>query len=97
MMQLTDTPWLSDPIAQSVCAAIEAGGFDIYFVGGCVRNAIIGAPVSDLDMSTNAHPDKVIALAKSAGFKAVPTGIDHGTITVVAQGQPFEITTVIVP
>ena len=50
-------------------------------------------PVSDLDMSTNAHPDKVIALAKSAGFKAVPTGIDHGTITVVAQGQPFEITT----
>jgi poly(A) polymerase len=93
MMLLTDTPWLSDPIAQSVCAAIEAGGFDIYFVGGCVRNAIIGAPVSDLDMSTNAHPDKVIALAKSAGFKAVPTGIDHGTITVVAQGQPFEITT----
>jgi len=68
-------------------------GHTVWFVGGCVRNAVIGAPVSDLDLSTDAPPDRVMQLAQAAGYKAIPTGIDHGTVTVVVGGTPFEITT----
>ncbi|MCH2076689.1 MAG: CCA tRNA nucleotidyltransferase [Rhodobacteraceae bacterium] len=72
---------------------LTEAGHEAWFVGGCVRNALLGEPVSDLDISTNARPEVVIALAEAAGLKAVPTGIEHGTITVVSGGQPFEITT----
>jgi poly(A) polymerase len=68
-------------------------GHQAWFVGGCVRNALLGAPVADLDLSTDAHPDTVSALAKAAGFAVIPTGISHGTVTVIAQNIPFEITT----
>lgn len=64
-----------------------------YFVGGCVRNSLMSVPVADLDVSTPMRPEAVMSLAKSAGLKAIPTGIDHGTVTVVAMGIPFEITT----
>ncbi|MEL6914330.1 MAG: CCA tRNA nucleotidyltransferase [Pseudomonadota bacterium] len=86
-------PWLSDPGAQAVCALLTNAGHQAWFVGGCVRNALLGAPVSDLDISTDARPERVTALAEAAGMKAVPTGIDHGTVTIVHGGQPFEITT----
>ena len=85
--------WLHDPVAQSVCAMLTSAGYQAHFVGGCVRNALFGAPVTDLDISTNAHPETVSKLARKAGFHAVPTGIDHGTVTVVADGHPFEVTT----
>ena len=88
-----ETSWLTDPAAREVCDAITAGGFDIYFVGGCVRNALLGLPGNDVDLSTNALPKQVMTCAEAAGLKAVPTGIDHGTVTVVASGAPFEITT----
>ena len=88
-----DTSWLQNPEAQDVCAVITAAGYDVFFVGGCVRNAIMRLADSDIDMSTNAHPEKVMELATSAGLKAIPTGIDHGTVTVVVKGTPFEITT----
>ncbi|NNK15740.1 MAG: CCA tRNA nucleotidyltransferase [Sulfitobacter sp.] len=88
-----DTSWLNDPGAAEVCTVIERAGYQIFFVGGCVRNAILGLADSDVDMSTNAHPDQVMEVAEAAGLKAVPTGIDHGTVTVVAHGTPFEITT----
>lgn len=68
-------------------------GHTVWFVGGCVRNAILGEPISDLDLSTDALPDLVMTLAKAAGHKAIPTGIAHGTVTVVVGGTPFEITT----
>lgn len=87
------TTWLNDPAARRVFEAVQAGGFDIYFVGGCVRNALLGLADSDVDMSTNARPDDVTRLAQAAGLKAIPTGVDHGTITVVVDGVPFEITT----
>jgi tRNA nucleotidyltransferase/poly(A) polymerase len=87
------TSWLTDPRPRRVCEAVQAGGFEIYFVGGCVRNALLGLADSDIDMSTNARPDDVIRLTEAAGLKAIPTGIDHGTITVVVNGAPFEITT----
>ena len=88
-----DTRWLKDANAQAVCAAIMAGGHSIYFVGGCVRNALLDLPDSDVDMSTDALPEEVMALARAAGLKPVPTGIDFGTVTVVAKGEPFEVTT----
>lgn len=85
--------WLTDPAAQSVCAALLAGGHQALFVGGCVRNGLLGAPVGDIDIATDATPDRVIALATAAGLKCVPTGIDHGTVTVIANGKPHEVTT----
>ena len=85
--------WIKSDSAQRVCRMLTEAGHQAWFVGGCVRNALIGAPVSDLDLSTDAKPDKVLHLAEAAGLKAIPTGIDHGTVTVVVDGQPFEITT----
>ena len=88
-----DAPWLADPAARAVCDAISAGGYQIYFVGGCVRNALLGLAASDVDLATSATPQQVIDLAQAAGLKPVPTGIDHGTITVVSAGVGFEVTT----
>ena len=62
-------------------------------VGGAVRNALLGLPHGDIDIATTALPHEVMRRAQAAGFKAVPTGIDHGTVTVVIEGRPFEVTT----
>ncbi|SMP05217.1 poly(A) polymerase [Shimia sagamensis] len=72
---------------------LETHGHKALLVGGCVRNALLGAPVNDIDISTDARPERVMDLAKAAGLNAIPTGIEHGTITVVADGIPHEITT----
>lgn len=85
--------WLTAPGTQAVMGMLEDAGYQAHAVGGCVRNALLGEPVADVDISTDARPETVIALAEAAGLKPVPTGIDHGTITVVAKGEPFEVTT----
>ena len=85
--------WMDHAPARAVCAMLENGGHQALFVGGCVRNALLGAPVSDLDISTDARPERVVELARAAGLKPVPTGIDHGTVTVIVDHEPFEITT----
>ncbi len=92
-MTRIDQPWLKDPDTRAVCDAITAKGALLFFVGGCVRNALMEVAVSDLDLATDAHPETVMQLAKLAGLKVIPTGIDHGTVTVVSGGTPFEITT----
>ena len=92
MTQITES-WVSKPATQRVCNALTDAGFQALFVGGCVRNALLGAPVSDIDIATDARPEKVVELAEKAGLKAIPTGIEHGTITVVSDGIPHEITT----
>ncbi|WP_377191913.1 CCA tRNA nucleotidyltransferase [Ruegeria meonggei] len=92
MTQITEG-WVSVPATQKVCAALTAGGSQALFVGGCVRNALLGAPVADIDIATDARPEQVVELAQAAGLKAIPTGIEHGTITVVSGGIPHEITT----
>ena len=92
MRRITEN-WIKDQAAQKVCAMLTDAGKQAWFVGGCVRNALLGAPVSDLDISTDARPEEVIALAAAAGLKPVPTGIDHGTVTVVVDRHPFEVTT----
>ncbi|MCL3881617.1 CCA tRNA nucleotidyltransferase [Marivita sp. GX14005] len=85
--------WLDAPETQAVFAALGAGGHQSFAVGGCVRNALMGVPVKDVDIATDARPDQVQALAEAAGLKPVPTGIEHGTITVVSDGMGYEVTT----
>ena len=85
--------WLQHPGTQALCRALEAAGFHALFVGGCVRNGLLGLPTDDIDIATDARPDRVIQIAEAARLKAVPTGIDHGTVTVVAGGLAHEVTT----
>ncbi|MEM9974591.1 MAG: CCA tRNA nucleotidyltransferase [Pseudomonadota bacterium] len=86
-------PWLSAPSTRAVMTALAARGAQALFVGGCVRNTLIGAGVTDIDIATDAHPERVTQLAEAAGLKTVPTGIDHGTVTVITGGVPHEVTT----
>lgn len=88
-----DAPFLSDPALIAVLDALESGGFHALPVGGCLRNTLLGHPVADVDIATDARPERVMELARDAGLKTVPTGIDHGTITVISAGRPFEVTT----
>jgi poly(A) polymerase len=85
--------WLIHPGTQGLCAALETAGHRALFVGGCVRNALLGVPVADIDLATDATPKTVSNIAENAGFKVVPTGIEHGTVTVIAGGRPHEVTT----
>ncbi|HYC67584.1 CCA tRNA nucleotidyltransferase [Brevundimonas sp.] len=93
--RLSDQPWLIAPATRAVMAALEAVGGPgcARFVGGCVRNALIGQPVADIDIATTLTPDETDRAIRAAGLKAVPTGIAHGTVTAVAERRPFEITT----
>ncbi|MFM9863356.1 MAG: CCA tRNA nucleotidyltransferase [Micropepsaceae bacterium] len=86
-------PWLNAPETRAVMDALTRDGGAARFVGGCVRNAIIGAPVEDIDIATPLTPDEVTRRLLAAGMQAVPTGIEHGTITAVTNKKPFEITT----
>ena len=72
---------------------LDRDGEEARVVGGAVRNSLIGAPVHEVDVATTAVPDEVVRRATAAGFKAVPTGMEHGTVTVVIDRHPFEVTT----
>lgn len=85
--------WIDRPGTQAVCAMLQDAGHRALFVGGCVRNALLGEPVADIDIATDARPETVMDRAGAVGLRAVPTGIDHGTVTVIADGLPHEITT----
>lgn len=91
-MKLTGD-WITAEGVQHVCAVLQQGGHQALLVGGCVRNALLGAPVSDIDIATDARPERVMALATAAGLRAVPTGIDHGTVTLIHGAVPHEVTT----
>jgi len=82
--------WATMDAARDVLAAL---GGQARFVGGCVRDALAGLLPTDLDLATDLVPDAVVAKLEAAGLKAVPTGIAHGTVTAVARGRKFEITT----
>lgn len=88
-------PWMALPATQAVIAALEARGFPgcARFVGGCVRNTLMGKPVDDIDIATVLTPDQVVEALQAAGLRAVPTGVDHGTVTAISGGRPYEITT----
>nr|WP_231572836.1 CCA tRNA nucleotidyltransferase [Paracoccus sanguinis] len=82
---------MDDPGLRAVLGALAP--VRALVVGGAVRNALLSEPVEDIDLATDARPERVIALAEAAGLKAVPTGIAHGTVTLVADGRGFEVTT----
>jgi poly(A) polymerase len=88
-----DAEFIRNPATQTVLRCIEAAGYSAYFVGGCVRNAILGAPVQDIDLAISASPSIASDLFEKCDLKVVPTGIEHGTITVVSDGLPHEVTT----
>ncbi|WP_113327817.1 CCA tRNA nucleotidyltransferase [Agrobacterium cavarae] len=85
--------WFSKPGLQRIFSLLNADGGEARVVGGAVRNALMGLPVGDIDMATTLPPQDVVERAKEAGIKAVPTGIDHGTVTLVVDGEGYEVTT----
>lgn len=85
--------FLAQPVLSRLFAALNGEGEETRVVGGAIRNLLLGEPVSDIDLATTALPKETIRRGRAAGFKAVPTGIDHGTVTLVARGASFEVTT----
>ena len=94
-IRIEPQPWMVEPATLRVLAALAEGGAEARFVGGSVRDALLGHPIEDIDIATPAVPDRVIELLQKYGIKVVPTGIDHGTVTAIAGTPPrhFEITT----
>ena len=90
---LIDRSWLDAPETRRLIAAFDAAGVDFRFVGGVVRDALLGRPISDIDLATPALPDDIMRAVSAAGLKAIPTGIAHGTITALVDQRHFEITT----
>jgi poly(A) polymerase len=91
--RLQGADWLAAPALGRLLAALNCDGEEARVVGGAVRNALIGLAVGEIDLATTARPEEVVRRAEAAGLKAVPTGIAHGTVTVVVDGRPFEVTT----
>jgi poly(A) polymerase len=92
-LSVAGADWFNRPSTRAVFRALNRRGQEARAVGGAVRNALMGRAAGDVDFATTATPAEVEAMARSAGLRVVPTGIDHGTVTVIAAGEPFEITT----
>jgi poly(A) polymerase len=90
---LDDASWLKTGATARVLRLLNGDGEEARVIGGAVRNTLLHIPVGDVDIATTAVPDEVIHRAKAAGIKTVPTGIDHGTVTLVIDSRPFEVTT----
>ncbi|MBW8726164.1 MAG: CCA tRNA nucleotidyltransferase [Inquilinus limosus] len=85
--------WATDPAARAVINALSIPGFDPRFVGGCVRNALLGRDAADVDIATPLKPEAVMVALHNAGLGVIPTGLQHGTVTARSHGRSFEITT----
>lgn len=92
---LIDADWLGEADLQRLLSVLAGpeGADEARVVGGAVRNTLMGIAIADIDIATTALPAVTMERAAAAGFKAVPTGIEHGTVTVVTAGRPFEVTT----
>jgi poly(A) polymerase len=90
---LADAPWLNEGPLARLLAVLDRDGEEARAIGGAVRNALLGEPIGEIDVATTALPAEVTRRAEAAGFKTVPTGIEHGTVTVIVEGMPFEVTT----
>ena len=94
MASIAHADWLNRADTRRVVAALEAARPKASrFVGGCVRNAVMGLAADDVDIATQLLPDEVIAAARAASLGAAPTGVEHGTVTIVCNHQGFEVTT----
>ncbi len=92
-LQLGETVWLKQGEVARLLALLDSDREEARVVGGAVRNALLGEPIAEIDVATTAIPEEVVRRVEAAGLRAVPTGIEHGTITVVIDGKPFEVTT----
>jgi len=92
-LHIADAAWLRQGPLAKLLAVLDGNGEETRVVGGAVRNALIGAPPGDVDVATTATPEEVMRRVEGAHFKVVPTGLEHGTLTVVVDGTPFEVTT----
>ena len=90
---LAGAPWLISGGTARVLQLLGADGEEARVVGGAVRNALLDLTPGDIDIATTVLPEEVMRRAKAAGIKSVPTGIEHGTITLVIDGEPYEVTT----
>jgi poly(A) polymerase len=91
--RLEPQPWMTDADTVAVLDALASAGATARFVGGCVRDAVLGRSIRDIDIATDALPDDIIAALRRRRIKVVPTGLSHGTVTAIVGGTPFEITT----
>ncbi len=85
--------WISDPATQSITRALTRAGAQVYFVGGCVRDSLLNKPISDVDIATDAVPTEVTKICEQAKLSVIPTGISHGTVTIISAGKPYQVTT----
>ncbi|HEX8364155.1 MAG TPA: CCA tRNA nucleotidyltransferase [Allosphingosinicella sp.] len=92
-MKLPQTEWRTRPEMRRLLDVLGADAGETRFVGGCVRDALLGVKVSDVDLATRLAPQEVLERLKGAAIKAVPTGLAHGTVTAVLAGRPVEVTT----
>src|SRR6185312_11686260 len=90
---LLDAPWIKSGAGARVLSLLNGDGEEARVVGGAVRNALFDLPAGDIDIATTALPNEVIRRARAAGIKSVPTGVEHGTVTLAIDAQPFEVTT----
>jgi poly(A) polymerase len=90
---IADARWLKGADLQRLLAVLNEDGEEARVVGGAVRNALLGEAVADVDVATTTLPEETVRRAERAGFRTVPTGIEHGTVTVVAGGKGYEVTT----
>ncbi len=90
---LAGAEWLERHATRTVLALLNRDGHEARAVGGTVRNALMGVPVTDVDVATTATPEEVMRRAEEAGVKAVDTGSEHGTVTLVPDHEPIEVTT----
>jgi poly(A) polymerase len=93
MRSVAGLEWFDAPATRAVYAALNAAGHETRAVGGAVRNSLMGLPVNEVDFASTASPEEVTELAVAAGLRTVPTGLKHGTVTVIVERQPFEVTT----
>ncbi|MGE8104748.1 CCA tRNA nucleotidyltransferase [Allorhizobium sp. NPDC080224] len=93
MTNLADRDWFQEPALQKLLTLLNSGGAETRVVGGAVRNSLMGLPVGDIDLATTLMPEEVSGRAAAKGIKAVPTGIEHGTVTLVVDGKGYEVTT----
>lgn len=92
-MNIAGQSWFSKPGLTRIFELLNADGGEVRVVGGAVRNALMGLPVGDIDLATTLPPQDLVERAREAGIKAVPTGIEHGTVTLVVDGEGYEVTT----
>ncbi len=85
--------FLARPALSRLLAVLDGDGEEARIIGGAVRDLLLGEAVGDVDLATTALPEETMRRGREAGFKVVPTGLEHGTITLIVEGAPFEVTT----